>query len=277
MNVTLLIVLVLVVTLSLAVLMLRMRKVRRFRNHLHARPIDARKLLPPSSPYEPAKGFRLLQGTDQPSLQSTPPARPRLDANRHYVFNEMDFHAASDGAPVIVPRHNSGWALERSRHRSRFSVPKVVVVALAVVVLAVLVGLGYLIEHHRASVTVTTLTTTTSSTLPVTSTTWPTSFQPTSVSGDVVLYDVLRTSFNVIVNGSGGPLVVDESSRAGSVKWHGIIKLGQHRTFAMKGFSTLSLSTPSNAAVLLNGTPVVLPSKKVPTLTLNFVPSTSLG
>ena len=98
----------------------------------HVRPT-----LPPS-PYQPSRGFKMLDGTESPAPHDVP--RPRLDPHKEFVFGEY-----SPTAEVEVPhlRHDERWALDRSMRR--VSPPRTRrrrrVISLSVVVVAAVVAL----------------------------------------------------------------------------------------------------------------------------------------
>ena len=73
-----------------------------------------RPTLPPS-PYQPSRGFRILDGSESDAPHEV--RRPRLDPNKEFVFNAP---LASAGEPVSAPhlRHDERWALDRSMRRA---------------------------------------------------------------------------------------------------------------------------------------------------------------
>lgn len=135
---------VFVFLLAIAVI-LRMRKLRRDEMRELAKPVERRLITPPPSPYRPSKGFRLLDGTNEP-LARPEVERPRLDPSRPYVFGE------SSGPEEVVPaplRHSQDWFLTRSSHRSGLSIwlRRIVVVVVVVVVIAIVAT--YYADHHK--------------------------------------------------------------------------------------------------------------------------------
>ncbi len=106
---------------------------------------DVRPTLPPS-PYQPSRGFRILDGTEAPT---THPVRlPRLDPDTDLVFGENSPPAPE--TPPVHLRHSDQWALNRSmRHsplpRLRRRIWWVVVIVVAV--LALLVALLHAAHH----------------------------------------------------------------------------------------------------------------------------------
>ncbi len=165
--------LVVVLVLLLAVVALRMRKIRRDEMRALERKSDPRLMLPPSSPYQPSKGFRLLEGDEPPSPPPTP-SRPRLEPDQKYVFS--DFHPASvEVNPLERPRHDEEWALSRSATRPGLSFSGVRALIVVVVIVLLVAVVGYYArdrthhDHtHQTTTTVRVVTTTT--TVPTTTT-----------------------------------------------------------------------------------------------------------
>ena len=109
---------------------------------------DVRPTLPPS-PYQPSRGFRILDGTESappPSVQL-----PRLDPNTEFVFGE---NTPAPETPTPHLRHDDQWALNRSmrhrmhpRRRRRLGALIVVVLVVAALLVALLLG-GHHAAHH---------------------------------------------------------------------------------------------------------------------------------
>ncbi len=123
----------------LAVGVLRWRKIRDDERRLRT---SGTLIGPPPSPYQTAKGFRLLD-SDTPTPHPDP-APLRLESSHEYVFGE----AMSDEevASIGPHRHDVQWALDRSAHRSPLAYRRRVVVSLVIVV-AVIVA-AFLLVHH---------------------------------------------------------------------------------------------------------------------------------
>lgn len=131
-----------VVAVVLVALGRRVRSLRREDADL-ARTAERRLVAPPPSPYEPSRGFRLLEPGEAPRPRPrTPP--PRIDPERSYVFSEPG------GPEDVVPsarRHTEEWFLSRSSHRSVLVTwTWRLLVAVAVVVVAAVLVVYYL---HR--------------------------------------------------------------------------------------------------------------------------------
>ncbi len=74
---------------------------------------DFRPTLPPS-PYQPSRGFRLIDGKEP--APPAPVQLPRLDPNKEFVFGDAPVVASDSLSPPHL-RHDERWALERSmRH-----------------------------------------------------------------------------------------------------------------------------------------------------------------
>ena len=147
-----------VVVLVVAIAILRIRKLRRDEIRELSRPVERRLVSPPPSPYAPSKGFRLLDGPLE-QKQRPQPARPRLEADRDYVFSE----AQMPGDETIIPshlRHNEKWALSKSaRHSANMTGLRVAIIAIILVILLGAVGL--FLQHHKSPGTKPPTTTTT--------------------------------------------------------------------------------------------------------------------
>ncbi|MFZ1062733.1 MAG: hypothetical protein WAN30_04605, partial [Acidimicrobiales bacterium] len=165
--------LVVILVLLLFVVGLRMRKLRRDEMRALERKTDPRLVVPPPSPYQPSRGFRLLDDNETPEAPRAP-IRPRLEADRTYVFSDLH-PARTDVNPLQPARHDEEWALSRSASRSSFSLGGLRLVIVIVVVVLVLGVVGYYERDHVHHSTTTTTTSTTTSTTSTTSTTVPAS------------------------------------------------------------------------------------------------------
>ncbi|MHB8333305.1 MAG: hypothetical protein ACYDEH_00190 [Acidimicrobiales bacterium] len=140
MTVAIEVVVAIVVAGLLAAGLLRWRKIRRDERRLS----DTGTLIgPPPSPYQTAKGFRLLDGETPPPHHE--PAPLRLESSREYVFGETT-PIEEEEVSIDPHRHDVQWALDRSAHRSPLMYRRRLVVALVVAVV-VIVG-AFLLAHH---------------------------------------------------------------------------------------------------------------------------------
>lgn len=263
------------VLLLLAAGALRIRKLRRDETRELAKPVERRLVAPPPSPYAPSKGFRLIDGTGEP-LARPPVERPRLDPDRHYVFSETAMN--TDDVVVTNRRHDDDWFLSRSSHQSTLSIllRRVLIVALILLVIAVVVTY-YVNQHttktpkagvHSAS-TLKTTSTTTSTTV------FPSSFQPTSTSGQNANYNVPASTYQVVVSATrGATWAVYKMGPNNTLEWQGRVAKGLSESLPMTGNSYVTLGSPSNATVSVGGSPVIFPTPLPPTLNLVF---TALG
>ena len=149
-----LIAVVIVVTIAA----LRIRKLRRDELRAMSRPVERRLMSPPPSPYAPSKGFRLLDGPVEEQRRPQP-ARPRLEADRDYVFSESQLPSEETIVPSYL-RHNEKWALSKSARRST-STAGLRVVVIAIVVVILLGALWLYVDHRKTPGTKPPTTTTT--------------------------------------------------------------------------------------------------------------------
>src|ERR1700677_69580 len=228
-----------------------------------SRPVERRLVAPPPSPYEPSKGFSLLDDSGQPFTR--PPIEPpRLDPNRRYVFNESS--ASNDDAISSHLRHNDDWFLSRSSQRSTLSIVLRRLTVFVVIVLIVATVATYYVDHHRKDKG---STTTTSST--TTTTTFPLSLTSTKTVGDDVYYNVPAAKYQVVVRGLTGPTSVSFASGVTNiVAFQGTVQKGDVESKIMTGHSEITIASPSVASVHVQGSPVIFPSPLPATLILVF-------
>ena len=184
------VVVALVIVIFVAVAVLRVRKLRRDELRELSRPVERRLMSPPPSPYEPSKGFRLLDGASDQQRRPEPP-RPRLDTGHEYVFSDTQL-GASEETRLGSNRHDERWALSRSSHRSAIPSVSLRVVAIVIAVGLVAAFAFYYVNHGTSSPSGSTTTTSTvrsTTTRPSTSTTRPT----TSSSSLAPLFTTTRT------------------------------------------------------------------------------------
>jgi hypothetical protein len=260
---------VILVVLLLVAAALRIRKLRRDETRELTKPIERRLVAPPPSPYEPSKGFRLLDGTGEP-LARPAVERPRLDPDRHYVFSDTTLN--TDEVVVTSRRHNNDWFLSRSSHRSTWSIllRRVLVIVLILLVIAVVVT--YYVNRHsiktpKADVhSTTTLASTTTST-PA----FPSSFQPISTSSQNANYTVPATTYQAAVSGTRDATgVAYKIGPKNTLDWQGRVTKGLSESLPMTGNSYVTLGSPSNTAVSFEGSLVSFPTPLPPTLNLVF-------
>lgn len=132
-----------VVVALLASAALRWRKIRRDERRLSS---VGTLIGPPPSPYQSAKGFRLLDG-DSP-IPHPEPAPLRLESSHEYVFGDATL--SDDEVSISPQRHDVQWALDRSAHRSPLARRRQVVVFLVAIVV-VIVGLFVIVRHPWSS------------------------------------------------------------------------------------------------------------------------------
>jgi uncharacterized protein YxeA len=267
------IVVVIVVVMLVITALLRFRKLRRDESRDLAKPVELRLVAPPPSPYETSKGFRLL-GKDGVPESRPAVERPRLDPDRHYVFN--DAMSGVEDFAAFHSRHSDRWFLSRSSHRSALSIlsRRMVVVILAVVVIVV-VATYYVTDHSKkntnGSANLSTTTLRTSSSATTTSTPMPSAFVATSTTGDDATYGVPATKYQVTVTGSRGPTwTVYDMGPVNTLEWQGTIAQGHVESLPMTGNSRITIGSPSSAKVTVNGRPVVFPAPLPSTLILIF-------
>lgn len=252
---------------------LRMRKLRQAGGR-ESVPMDDRRLVaPPPSPYEPSKGFRLINEAGEP-LERPPVQRPRLDPERHYVFSDPATH--NDDALPTQLRHSDDWFLTRSAHRSTtFIVLRAVgVVLLIAIVIAVITT--YYVDHSHTPPRGASGTTTTTTTAPETTTTIPVAFRPIATSGEDADYSIPAGRYRVTVTGARGESWTEYNmGPANTLEWQGAVDQGQNKSLVMTGNSQITLGSPSSAAVSVDGHRVIFPAQLPETLVLVFDATTA--
>jgi hypothetical protein len=271
-----------IVLLVLVVASLRFRKLRRDLSRESSIPLERRLVAPPPSPYAPSKGFRLLDAAGEP-LVRPPVERPRLDPERRYVFNDSPSNDEEIASSRV--RHNDDWFLSRSSHRSASSIAsrRVGVTLLVVAIVASLVA--YYVIHHAkvtptssATITTTTLATTSTTTTTTTVPVFPSSFVATSTSGEDAIYRVPTSKYRVTVTGSlGATWAVYKMGPSNRLEWQGTVAKGHVELLTMTGNSRITIGSPTNATVHVDGRPVTFPTPSPATLilVLNAVRATS--
>ena len=271
------IVILVVVILVVGVAALRIRKLRRDEIRELSRPVERRLMSPPPSPYAPSKGFRLLDGPVDPTRRPEP-LRPRLEADREYVFSETQMPGDGEVVPSHL-RHNEKWALSKSARRSAsFTGLRVGIVAFVVVVAVCVIAL-YLQQHPKPGVPINKITTTTTTKPHSTTTTTaasalPSTFVATSTSGETATYRVPLKRYLVVVHGALGPTwAVYKMGPQSTLEWQGDVKAGQVESLQMIGDSQITIGAPKSASVTVEGKSVTFPSPLPTTLVLPFVSS----
>jgi hypothetical protein len=259
-----------VVVLVLAGVVFRMRKVRRDQS-LESMESDAdrRLVAPPPSPYEPSKGFRLVNESGEP-LERHPVQRPRLDPGRQYVFSDAATH--NDDALPVHLRHNDDWFLSRSAHRSTSSIVlRAVGVVILVAIVIAIVTTFYFHKSHTPSNGASGTSTTTTTTVPKTTTTLPVAFRPTTTSGENAIYSIPAARYRVTVTGARGESWTEyDMGPTNTLEWQGAVDQGQDKSLVMTGNSKITLGSPSSAAVSVDGHPIIFPTPLPATLVLVF-------
>ena len=155
-----LVLLIIVIVIVALVALLRWRKLRR--DDLLAALHHSDTFFPPPAPYEVSRGIRLLDDGDVP-LTRAEPQRPRLDPERQYVFSDVG-PIDSSASYLTRSKHNERWALERSSHGPRVTAASGRVIAIVVVALGILIGIGAYLQSSPAHAPHTTTTSTTTTT-----------------------------------------------------------------------------------------------------------------
>jgi hypothetical protein len=257
---------VVVVVLVLVGIVLRIRKLRRDEMRELSRPVERRLFAPPPSPYQPSKGFRLLDESGQP-VTRPPIEPPRLDPNRRYVFNELS--GANEDAISSHLRHNDDWFLSRSSQRSTLSIVLRRLTVFVVIALIAAIVATYYVDHHRKDKGSTTTTSTTTTT-----TTFPSSLTSTKAVGDDVYYNVPSAKYQVVVRGlTGSTTVVYGSGASGAVTYE--VPKGEVWARTMTGNSQVTIDSPLVASVHVEGSPVIFPTPLPATLILMFTSKVS--
>jgi hypothetical protein len=252
---------------------LRMLKLRR-EGARESVPMDDRRLVaPPPSPYEPSKGFRLINEAGQP-LERPPVQRPRLDPERHYVFSDAATH--NDDALPLQLRHSDDWFLSRSAHRSTAYIILRAVGVILLIAIVIAVITAYYVDHSHTPPKGASGTTTTTTTAPQTTTTVPVAFRPTATSGEDADYSIPAARYRVTVTGARGESWTEYNmGPANTLEWQGAVDQGQDKSLVMTGSSQITLGSPSSAAVSVDGHRVIFPAPLPVTLVLVFDATTA--
>lgn len=116
--------------------------------------VDTRPTLPPS-PYQPSRGFKILDGSEP---VSAPPVQlPRLDPSKEFVFGDP-ISSSSESTTASHLRHDEKWALDRSMRRAphprvrrrRLAWVLLALVLAAGIITALWLGVAHTLGHHTA-------------------------------------------------------------------------------------------------------------------------------
>ena len=230
-----------VVLLIIGVATLRIRKLRRDEIRELSRPVERRLVSPPPSPYTPSKGFRLLDGPIDPARRPEP-MRPRLETDRDYVFSETQM----TGAEEVVPsqhRHNEEWALSKSARRSA-SYAGLRVGVTALVIVALIVAVGFYLQHHDTKSPPATTTTVKKTSSTTTTVATPASWGDVSTSGQSATDWVLTNRHQVIVHGSfGSTWAVVQMGTRNTLERQGTVIQGSQNWSPTTGNSLFTIAT----------------------------------
>jgi hypothetical protein len=100
---------------------------------------------------------------------------------------------------------------------------------------------------------------------------FPTSFVATSISGENATYRVPVSKYRVMVTGSlGATWAVYNMGPSSTLEWQGTVARGHDELLTMTGNSRITIGSPSNAVVTIDGRPVTFPTPRPATLILAF-------
>jgi len=150
-------------------------------------------------------------------------------------------------------------------------------VGVAVLVILIVTALvTYYAYHHSpptpkgsTSRTSTTLATTAGAT--TTTIAFPPSFVATSTSGEDAIYNVPVSKYRVTVTGAlGATWAVYDMGPTNTLEWQGTVAKGHDELLTMTGNARITIGSPSNASVSVDGRPVTFPVPRPATLILVF-------
>jgi hypothetical protein len=150
------------------------------------------------------------------------------------------------------------------------------VVVIALIVIAIVGGVGLYLQHRHAKNSPATTTTTSRprSTTTTIAVALPSSFVATSTSGETSTYRVPLKKYDVVVHGALGPTwAVYKMGPADTLEWQGTVQRGDVESLQMTGDSQITIGAPKSASVTVEGKSVVFPSPLPTTLVLSFVSS----
>jgi hypothetical protein len=212
----------------------------------------------------------------EPSLTRPAPLRPSMRGPSQIITDGVGI----DGGTLEPKgRHNQEWALERALHRTSSPLSWARVATAIVIVLALVVGVSVAasLRHrhtHSAGSAVSTTTSTTTSTTSTTSTTMPATLSAVSVVQDVATYAVGTAKYTVAVMTANGPSwVVFQMGPKNTLEWQGNLVAGKSEQLQLTGPGLITLGSPADVNVTVNGSRVLLPSPLPPTLLVRISPA----
>jgi len=177
--------------------------------------------------------------------------------------------------PPAAYRRRRDLSIARMGHRPRrLGAP----IAAAVAVIVLVTGLAIAGAHSRGHPTTTTTTTTpkkhqTTTTRPPT-TTVPSTFTPSSTSGNVATYSLPFASYTVAFTATNGDCYIQITNAAGSVPYAQVLASGATEQLVLTGTSKIVLGAPSRVTIEVDRTPVTFPNPIPAPLDITFVGAT---
>lgn len=199
-------------------------------------------------------------------------AEVRPDGERVFVFDDAKPYSAAAAVLDAAEQRRADWAINHmaSHHRTRHPLGLWVAVGL----LAVVVAIGALVEHQTTAAPLVTLPapTTTSST---TSTTLPPDEHPIAAGAGTATYLAGAASYTVTIDPAGPCWVQVAATGSNATLFAATVQPGKGAAIALTSGAAVSIGSPSGVRVLLDGTPLQLPSLASPTVLTFTVPTTS--
>jgi hypothetical protein len=181
--------------------------------------------------------------------------------------------------PPAAYRRRRDVSIARMGHRPRrLGAP----IAAAVAVIVLVTGLAIAGAHSRGHSTTTTTTapkkhqnTTTTTRPPVT--TVPSTFTPSSTSGNVATYTLPFASYTVAFTATNGGCYIQITNAAGSTPYAQVLASGATEQLVLTGTSKIVLGAPSRVTISVDRTPVTFPNPIPAPLDITFVGATPSG